>query len=106
MSLRSASDEYARIVSVVLAYSIHNAGIAMSCRKVSSNAATPDINTPIGASVLDNIGAHYGDHVRRELLEVKAESELLNVKIKAWCSGANYQAKKGTYHFFINRKLL
>ncbi|BGP19480.1 DNA mismatch repair protein Mlh1 [Rhodosporidiobolus nylandii] len=105
-SLRSASDEYARIVQVVLAYSIHNAGVAMSCKKAASasSAATPDINTTVGASVLDNIGLHYGENVKRELLEVKVENETLNVKVKAWCSGANYQAKKGTYLFFINHR--
>jgi DNA mismatch repair protein MLH1 len=100
-SLRSASDEYARIVAVVLAYSIHNSGIAMSCRK-ATGGGTADINTITGASVLDNIGLQYGEGVKRELSEIKVESEELKVKIKAWCSGANYQGKKGTYLFFIN----
>lgn len=76
----------------------------MSCRKASSGPsnATADINTSIGASTLDNIGLHYGDAVKRELVEVTAESGDPNVRIKAWCSGANYQGKKGTYLFFIN----
>ncbi|GAA5914914.1 hypothetical protein JCM6882_008108 [Rhodosporidiobolus microsporus] len=104
-SLRSASDEYGRIVSVVLAYSIHNAGVAMSCKKAStSSSATPDISTRLGASVLDNIGAHYGENVKRELVQIDVESKELNVKIKAWCSGANYQGKRGTYLFFINHR--
>ncbi|GJN93144.1 hypothetical protein Rhopal_006191-T1 [Rhodotorula paludigena] len=107
-ALRSASDEYARIVQVVLSYSIHNAGIGMSCRKASSGPsnATADINTSVGASALDNIGLHYGDAVKRELVEVTAESSDPNVRIKAWCSGANYQGKKGTYLFFINNRLV
>ncbi|BGP42915.1 DNA mismatch repair protein Mlh1 [Rhodotorula kratochvilovae] len=107
-ALRSPSDEYARIVSVVLAYAIHNAGIAMSCKKVSSGPsnATADINTSVGASTLDNIGAMYGEQVKRELVEVAAESAEPNVKLRAWCSGANYQAKKGTYLFFINHRFV
>ncbi|CEQ39385.1 SPOSA6832_00914, partial [Sporobolomyces salmonicolor] len=105
-SLKSAGDEYGRIVNVVLAYSIHNAGVAMSCKRVSSAASntTADINTSVGASVLDNIGVHYGDTVKRELVEISAEDKQLGVKAHAWCSGANYQAKKGTYLFFINHR--
>ncbi|GAA6046741.1 hypothetical protein JCM3770_003144 [Rhodotorula araucariae] len=107
-ALRSPSDEYARIVSVVLAYSIHNAGIAMSCKKISSGPtnATADINSSVGASTLDNIGATYGEQVKRELVEVTAESKDPSVKLRAWCSGANYQAKKGTFLFFINHRLV
>ncbi|GAA5863109.1 hypothetical protein JCM8547_002800 [Rhodosporidiobolus lusitaniae] len=104
-SIRSASEEYARIVAVVNAYSIHNSGIAMSCKKMGAAAtATADINTTTIASTLDNIGAHYGEGVRRELVEVKVEDELLNVKVRAWCSNANYQGKKGTFLFFINNR--
>ncbi|GAA5824837.1 hypothetical protein JCM11251_005364 [Rhodosporidiobolus azoricus] len=101
-SLQTAANEYARIVSVVLAYSIHNAGVAMSCKKATGGTA--DISTSTGASVLDNIGVHYGEPVKRELVQVEAESKELNVKIKGWCSGANYQGKKGTYLFFINHR--
>ncbi|GAA5984671.1 hypothetical protein JCM10908_003452 [Rhodotorula pacifica] len=105
-SLRSATDEYARIVSVVLAYSIHNAGVAMSCRKVANTTSnsTADINTSVGASVVDNIGLHYGDAVKRELVELQAEDAELGVKVKAWCSGPSFQAKKSTFLFFINHR--
>ncbi|GAA6030858.1 hypothetical protein JCM8097_008910 [Rhodosporidiobolus ruineniae] len=103
-SLRSSSEEYARIVSVVLAYSIHNAGVAMSCRKNASTTATADVSTSTGASVLDNIGLHYGEAVKRELVEVTAEGEEPKVKIRAWCSGANYQGKKATFLFFVNNR--
>jgi DNA mismatch repair protein MLH1 len=73
----------------------------MSCRK-ATGGGTADINTITGASVLDNIGLQYGEGVKRELSEIKVESEELKVQIRAWCSGANYQGKKGTYLFFIN----
>jgi DNA mismatch repair protein MLH1 len=75
----------------------------MSCRKATGGGSA-DINTATGASVLDNIELYYGENVKRELVEVKVESEELNAKIKAWCSGANYQGKKGTYLFFINSR--
>lgn len=102
-SLQNATGEYARIVSVVLAYSIHNAGIAISCKR-QNGAQTADVNTQVNATVLDNIGLSYGEAVKKELVEVKAESEEFGVKVKAWCSGPNYQGKKGTFLFFINSK--
>lgn len=107
-ALRSAADEYARILQVVIAYSIHNAGVALSCKKASagSSNATADVNTTVGASTLDNIGATYGEQVKRELVEVLADSAEPRVKLKAWCSGTNYQGKKGRYLFFINSELL
>lgn len=74
----------------------------MVCRKAS--ASTADVNTAVGASVLDNIGLHYGEAVRKELVEVKVESDDLGVKVGGWFSGANYGAKKGTFLFFINRE--
>lgn len=100
-SLRSSSDEYARIVSVLLHYSIHNAGVAMVCKKAGSGSA--DVSTQVGATVLENIGVHYGEAVRRELVEVDVEDVELGVKAKGWFSGANYGGKKGTFLFFINR---
>ncbi|GAA6049587.1 hypothetical protein NBRC10513_005927 [Rhodotorula toruloides] len=104
-SLRPANEEYARILSVVTAYSIHNAGVSFVCKKTSSSSSsTGDVNTSIGASTLDNIGVLYGEAVRRELVEVQAVSEELGVKVRAWCSGANYQAKRSTFLFFINHR--
>ncbi|GAA5883100.1 hypothetical protein JCM16303_006091 [Sporobolomyces ruberrimus] len=102
-SLRSASDEYSRIVAVVLAYSIHNAGIAMSCKRQNAGS-TADVNTQVNASVLDNIGISYGENTKKELCQVNVEDEDLGVKVKAWCSGPNYQAKKGVFLFFINNR--
>lgn len=98
--LRSGADEYSRIVAVVESYAIHNAGIAMTCKKVGS--ATADVNTLVNATPLDNLGVVYGESVRKELLEVRKDDDELGVKIHAWASSPNYQGKKGTYLFFIN----
>ncbi|KAK4704279.1 DNA mismatch repair protein MLH1, partial [Phenoliferia sp. Uapishka_3] len=103
-SLRSSSEEYAKIVAVLLAYSIHNAGVAMVCKK--SGSANSEVQTAVGASVLDNLGVHYGESVRRELVEVEAEEKKLGMKAKGWFSGANYVGKKGTFLFFINHRLV
>lgn len=104
-SLRSSADEYARLLQVVLTYSIHNSGIAFSCKKASTAAnSAADISTVVGASVLDNIGVHFGEVVRRELIEVAVEDLVLGVQAKGWFSNANYGAKKSTFMFFINSK--
>ncbi|TNY23865.1 hypothetical protein DMC30DRAFT_443994 [Rhodotorula diobovata] len=107
-ALRSAADEYARILQVVIAYSIHNAGVAMSCKKASagSSNATADVSTSLGASAIDNIGVTYSEQVKRELVEVSAESQEPSVTLRAWCSGTNYQGKKGRYLFFINNRFV
>lgn len=100
-SLRPASEEYGKIVQVLLAYSIHNAGVAIVGKK--SGSASAEVQTAIGASVLDNIGVHYGEAIRRELVEVEVDDKQLGVQAKGWFSGANYAGKKGTFLFFINR---
>lgn len=74
----------------------------MVCKKASS--PNSEVNTAIGASVLDNIGVHYGEPVRRELVEVVVDDKILGLKAKGWFSGANYGSKKGTFLFFINRE--
>lgn len=73
----------------------------MSCKRQNAGS-TADVNSQIGASVLDNIGISYGEATKKELVEVKAESEELGVKVNAWCSGPNFQAKRGIFLFFIN----
>lgn len=103
-SLRSSSEEYSKIVAVILQYSIHNAGVSMVCKKSSSSSA--DVSTSIGASVLDNIGVHYGENVKKELIAVEVGDTNLGVKAKGWFSNANYGGKKGTFLFFINHRLV
>ncbi|KAM0749340.1 putative DNA mismatch repair protein [Meredithblackwellia eburnea MCA 4105] len=103
-SLRSSSEEYSKILAVLMSYSIHNAGISMVCKKVGTTTA--DIQTSLGASVRDNIGVHYGEGVKRELVEVEVEDDKLGFKADGWFSGANYAGKKGTFLFFINHRLV
>lgn len=100
-SLRGPSDEYKRIVDVLLCYSIHNAGISMVCKKSGSSNA--DVSTSLGASVLDNIGIHYGESVRNELVELSCDDQGLGMNARGWFSGPNFNGKKGIFLFFINR---
>lgn len=100
-SLRSSTEEYNRIIDLLTKYSIHNAGISIVCKKAGS--AVSDVQTTIGASVLDNIGLHYGESVKKELIKLDVDDRTLGAKASGWFSGANYSAKKGNFLFFINR---
>lgn len=80
-SLRSGSDEYNRLLDVVSKYAIHNAGVAISCKKYASTS--PDLNTMANATVPDNIAHVYGESVRRDLtqVDVPQDEEVLYIQI-------------------------
>lgn len=65
-SFKSPQDEYSRILDAVSKYAIHNAGVAITCKKYASNSL--DLNTRENATVPDNIGHVYGDGTRRDLV--------------------------------------
>ena len=96
-------DEYNRIVHVVQAYAIANTGRAFVCRK-QAGANTPDVNVPVGATAQDRIAAAYGEPVRRELVDVKGETD--DLKLGGHVSGASYAGKRSTFLFFINKRLV
>lgn len=100
-AFKSASDEYNRILDVVGRYAVHNAGVSFTCRKQGSTMA--DIQTAVGASVVDTIRQLHGS-VANELLPVEKEFEDLQFKVQGHISNANYSMKKITFLLFINRK--
>lgn len=102
--LRSAADEYSRILDVVSKYAIHNAGISMTCKK--SGSSSSDLSTSTTATTLDVIGQVYSEAVKREMNELAFESKEHSVHCKGYVSGANYSAKRGTFIFFINHRLV
>jgi DNA mismatch repair protein MLH1 len=53
-ALKSASDEYGRIIGVMTNYAIHFSGISFTCKKHGEHAA--DLHTATGSSIRDNIG--------------------------------------------------
>ena len=90
-ALRSASEEYNRIVDVMTKYAVHFSGISFTCKKHGEHSADlvrlqrsptrlapPEPcarrqHTTIGSSVTDNIGVLYGQRVARELLPLTPE---------------------------------
>jgi DNA mismatch repair protein MLH1 len=116
-AIRSASEEYNRLLDVISKYAIHNSGVAMVCKKVRSllsstsgrgqvaqfGGKNPELSTTVDASTKDNIGSIYGESVKRELISLDVpHNEDYGFSAQGWVTGANYSGKKGTFLFFIN----
>jgi len=122
-ALRSASEEYQRVLDVVTRYAIHYGarGVGFTCKKHGST--TTDVHTHAKASVLDNVGALFGRSLQRELLpvahsvgydsETKTDSRAdgpgsmaVKFKLSGFVSNANYSMKKSVFILFINHRLV
>lgn len=117
-SLRSSSEEYARILDVVTKYAIHNPTVAFMCKKAGS--ASADLSTPSGSSTTQAIRQLYGPAIFKDLLSVSIastpkgkrkrneddEDDPESWKADSHFTNANYQGKKMVFLLFINRKLL
>ncbi|ORZ03903.1 histidine kinase-like ATPase [Syncephalastrum racemosum] len=103
-ALKSASEEYNRILDVVSRYAIHNASVSFSCKKHGNMVA--DVQTPSNASVVDNIKQIYGASVANELLHMERSFPTLDFKMDAYISNANYNVKRLNLLLFINHRLV
>lgn len=108
---RAASDEYMRILDVIVRYSVHfgDRGIAFTCKKL--NGAAPDLLTAHTGGTVANIRAAYGVTVSKELLHLQHEAILdsssqSSLHINGYISGPNYSSKKPVMIFFINDRLV
>ncbi|XP_041104203.1 DNA mismatch repair protein Mlh1 isoform X2 [Polyodon spathula] len=103
-ALKSASEEYSKIVEVVSRYAIHNSGKSFAVKKHGETVA--DVRTLPNASTVDNIRAIFGNAVCRELIEVGCEDPSLAFNVKGYVSNANYSVKKCIFLLFINHRLV
>lgn len=62
-ALRSAAEEYNKILEVVTRYAVHNAKAGFSLKKHGENSN--DVRTPANSSILDNIKILYGIQIAR-----------------------------------------
>ncbi|OMJ24325.1 DNA mismatch repair protein Mlh1 [Smittium culicis] len=107
-ALKKVSEEYSRILDVVGKYAVHNAGIAMSCRKIAAKAVGSDLQTSTGATKLEIIQQVYGRSVSSNLFEFSKDisNSSLGVKIYGYASGGNIDQRRTNLLLFINNRLV
>ncbi|KAI6158071.1 histidine kinase-like ATPase [Pisolithus tinctorius] len=111
-ALRSPSEEYAKVLDVVTKYAVHNPAISFLCKKAGS--PSPEISTSPASDILQAIRSLYGHAIAKELLRVDVTSEQSKDGIddperwsaEAYCTNANFQAKKMVFLLFINHRLV
>ncbi|KAK0496296.1 histidine kinase-like ATPase [Armillaria luteobubalina] len=108
-ALRSASEEYSRILDVLTKYAIHNHDVSFVCKKAGSN--TPDLSTPSSSSTPQAIRMLYGHSIAKELLHSEVSSANGDASSESWSAdahftNANYQAKRTSFLLFINHRLV
>lgn len=100
---KSASEEFQRVLDVISKYSIHNAAIGFSLRKLGENIS---LRTPPNSTTIENIRIVYGGDVARELLPIETNDEQLQFKMLALVTSVKYSSKKSTFLLFINHRLV
>ncbi|ODV95094.1 hypothetical protein PACTADRAFT_34831 [Pachysolen tannophilus NRRL Y-2460] len=105
-ALRSASEEFHKILEVVGKYAIHTGHVGFSCKKFgeSYNSLTTRSDLPIK----ERIRAVYGSAIANELVEIQVlpNEDIGLVQCFAQITNPNYGQKKTTEVFFINNRLV
>ena len=101
-TLRSASEEYSRILELVGRYAIHCSGVALSCKKFGDSLTS--ISVPANATTVERIRQIYGSSIANELIIFENSSKDWGFKANGWVTNVNYNAKKTAFILFINHR--
>ena len=124
-ALKSASEEFSKVLDVIQRYAASRVDVAFSCRKLGE--AKPALHCPVVADRVERIRAVYGATVAKELgaltFEIgadeatregaSAEAEARDrddaparCSVDALVSGASYRSRRATFVLFINDRLV
>lgn len=105
-TIRSKSDEWAKILDVVGRYAIHTDGVGFSCKKFGESFAA--ITTRPQALIKDRIRSVFGPLVASELIEFRHDGHDYGLsELRGAISGFNYNNKRKIPPvFFINNRLV
>ncbi|KAK9813170.1 hypothetical protein WJX72_010077 [[Myrmecia] bisecta] len=111
-ALRSASEEYSKILDMVGRYAVFSKGVGISCKR--QGEARADIHSLANASKLDNIRSVYGANVARNVLpfeqrmgsgaDLPKPMDTPCFMAEGFVSSADYSGKKSMLVLFINQR--
>lgn len=111
-ALKSAGEEYNKILDVVQKYAVHHSGrVGFTVKR--ANVHAPDLHTVCGTTVKDTVGKIYGTEVARELIALNCDvpeseegAEPIFTKLSGFVTNPNFSRKKGEFLLFINGRLV
>ena len=109
-ALKSASEEYAKILEVLQRYAALRTDVAFTCRKQGESRTT--LHAPVAESRVERLQAIYGPAVAKDLKTLEFDTATskkkfdFKLKIDGLISGGNYHSKRTTFILFINSRLV
>ena len=127
-ALKSASEEFSKVLDVIQRYAASRVDVAFACRKLGE--AKPALHCPVVADRVERIRAVYGATVAKELgalkFEIGADEAMregasaeardrdardrddapARCSVDALVSGASYRSRRATFVLFINDRLV
>lgn len=109
-ALKSASEEYSKVLEVLQRYAALRTDVAFTCRK--HGESRPTLHAPVVESRVERLQGIYGPAVARDLKTLELDTELskkkfeFSLRVEGLVSGGNYHSKKTTFILFINSRLV
>ena len=109
-ALKSASEEYSKVLEVLQRYAALRTDVAFTCRK--HGESRPTLHAPVVESRVERLQESYGPAVARDLKTLELDTELskkkfeFSLRVEGLVSGGNYHSKKTTFILFINSRLV